>query len=64
LSTGGDFSSLGSLVFVGNLLQLGVAASYAASGIVGKVLLKRFDPVFVVTVSFVIGALVLSGFAA
>lgn len=64
LSTGGDFSSFGSLVFVGNLLQLGVAASYAASGIVGKVLLKRYDPVFVVTVSFVIGAFVLTGFAA
>lgn len=60
LSTGGDLTSLGGLVFIGNVLQVGVAASYAVSGIVGKVVLKRCDPVLVVSTCFVIGALVLT----
>jgi len=60
LSTGGDLRSLGGLVLIGNLLQVAVAASYAASGIVGKVLLKRHDPILVVSICFVIGAVVLT----
>jgi drug/metabolite transporter (DMT)-like permease len=63
LSTGGDLSTLTGLVFIGNLLQLGVAASYAASGLVGKVLLRKHEPVFVVTLCFVIGAGTLSALA-
>lgn len=63
LSTGGDLSSLTGLVFVGNLLQLGVAASYAASGLIGKVLLRKYEPILVVTICFVIGAGVLSALA-
>lgn len=63
LSTGGNLSTLTGLVFIGNLLQLGVAASYAASGLVGKVLLRKHEPVFVVTLCFVIGAGTLSALA-
>ena len=56
LSTGGNLANLAGSVFVGNLLQVGVAASYALSGIVGKVLLKKYQPMFVVTLTFVFGA--------
>jgi drug/metabolite transporter (DMT)-like permease len=63
LSTGGDFISLGESVFIGNALQVGVAASYAVSGIIGKVLLKKYEPMYVVTLCFVIGGLMLSSLA-
>ena len=63
LSTGGDVSSLAGLVILGNVLQVGVAASYAFAGIVGKVLLRKYSPLYVVTVCFVVGALVLTVFA-
>jgi drug/metabolite transporter (DMT)-like permease len=55
LSTGGNLANLTGSVFLGNLLQVGVAASYAVSGIVGKVLLKKYAPMVVVTLTFVIG---------
>jgi drug/metabolite transporter (DMT)-like permease len=48
---------------LGNVLQVGVGASYAASGIVGKFALKKYGPMLVVTVSFVFGAILLSAFA-
>ena len=60
LSTGGDLTSLGSIVFVGNVLQVGVAASYAVSGILGKGLLNQHRPILVVSACFVIGAVVLT----
>jgi drug/metabolite transporter (DMT)-like permease len=56
LSTGGNLANLAGSVFVGNLLQIGVAASYALSGIIGKVLLRKYQPMFVVTLTFVFGA--------
>lgn len=63
LSTGGNLANLGGSVFLGNLLQVGVAGSYAVSGIVGKVVLKKYGPMFVVTLSFVIGAVLFATFA-
>jgi len=60
LSTGGNLTSLGGSTFLGNILQVGVAASYAVSGITGKSLMKRHNPIFVVTVSFVLGGVFLS----
>lgn len=63
LSTGGNLASLSGSVFFGNVLQVGVAASYAVSGIVGKALLRRYAPMFVVTVTFVVGAVLLSACA-
>jgi drug/metabolite transporter (DMT)-like permease len=63
LSTGGNVGSLAGSVFVGNLLQIGVAASYAVSGIIGKFLLKAYQPMFVVMLTFVLGGLLLTLFA-
>jgi drug/metabolite transporter (DMT)-like permease len=63
LSTGGELASLSGSVFLGNVLQIGVAASYAASGIIGKVILRKYGPMFVVTFLFVIGGVMLSTFA-
>lgn len=64
LSTGGNFANLAGSTFVGNVLQIGVAASYAVSGIVGKVLLKKYQPMFVVTLTFLFGAVLFTFFAA
>lgn len=55
LSTEGNVANLAGSEFLGNLLQVGVAASYAVSGIVGKVLLQKYQPMFVVTLTFLIG---------
>ncbi len=55
LSSGGNLTNLGGSQFVGNMLQVGVAASYAVSGIVGKVLLKKYQPMRIVTLTFVFG---------
>jgi drug/metabolite transporter (DMT)-like permease len=63
LSTGGNLANLAGSVFIGNLLQIGVAASYALSGIVGKVLLRRYQPMFIVTLTFVFGAALFTLFA-
>jgi len=63
LSTGGNLGSLAGSVFLGNLLQVGVAVSYALSGIVGKTLLKKYQPMLVVTLSFVFGGTLLTFFA-
>jgi len=63
LSTGGNVGNLAGSVFLGNLLQVGVAASYALSGIVGKALLKKYQPMLVVTLTFVFGAVLLTFFA-
>ena len=63
LSTGGNVASLSGSVFLGNALQVGVAASYAISGIVGKIILRKYAPMFVVTVTFVVGAVLLSACA-
>jgi drug/metabolite transporter (DMT)-like permease len=63
LSTGGNLGRLAGSVFVADLLQVGVAASYAASGILGKVILQKHEPMYVVTLLFVIGAGMLSVFA-
>lgn len=63
LSTGGNLTSLGESVFLGNLLQIGVAASYAISGIVGKVLLRKYQPMLVVMLTFVLGGGLLTSFA-
>jgi drug/metabolite transporter (DMT)-like permease len=42
---------------------VGVAASYAVSGIVGKTLLRKYAPMVVVTFTFVIGGSLLTGLA-
>lgn len=63
MSTGGNVASLSGSVFLGNLLQVGVAASYAVSGIVGKLLLKKYQPMFIVTLTFVFGGALLTLFA-
>jgi drug/metabolite transporter (DMT)-like permease len=63
LSTGGNVVSLSGSVFLGNVLQIGVAASYAISGIVGKIILRKYAPMFVVTITFVVGAVLLSACA-
>lgn len=59
-STGGNLTNLSGSTFFGNILQVGVAASYAVSGITGKFLMKRHSPMFVVTTSFVLGGALLS----
>ncbi len=63
LSTGGNLANLAGSMFLGNVLQVGVAASYAVSGIVGKVLLKKYQPMLVVTLTFLIGGGLLTFFA-
>jgi len=63
LSTGGNVANLAGSVFLGNLLQVGVAASYGVSGIVGKRLLKKYQPMFIVTLTFVLGGGLLTIFA-
>jgi len=63
LSTGGNAANLSGSVFLGNLLQVGVAASYAVSGTVGKLLLKKYQPMFIVTLTFVFGGALLTLFA-
>ena len=63
LSTGGDLTNLTGSQFLGNMLQVGVAASYAVSGIVGKVLLKKYQPMFIVTLTFLFGGGLLTFFA-
>jgi drug/metabolite transporter (DMT)-like permease len=63
LSTGGDLTNLAGSEVFGNILQVGVAASYAMSGIVGKTLLKKYSPIVVVTFTFVIGGSMLTGLA-
>jgi len=61
LSTGGDLNNLASSQLLGNVMQVGVAASYAISGIMGKVLLRKYPALQVVSVTFVIGGAFLSG---
>ncbi len=63
LSTGGDIANLTGSQFLGNVLQVGVAASYAVSGIAGKVLLKKYRPMFIVTLTFLFGGGLLTFFA-
>ena len=63
LSTAGNVANLSGSVFLGNLLQVGVAVSYAVSGIVGKRLLKKYQPMFIVTLTFVLGGGLLTIFA-
>ncbi len=63
LSTGGHLTNLTGSQFLGNLLQVGVAASYAISGIVGKVLLRKYQPMFIVTLTFLFGGGLLTFFA-
>ncbi len=63
LSTEGSLTNLSGSQFVGNMLQVGVAASYAVSGIVGKVLLKKYQPMRIVTLTFVLGGGLLTFFA-
>lgn len=63
LFTGGNLSNLSGSSFLGNALQIGVAASYALSGILGKSLMNRYSALFLVTSSFVIGGIFLSGCA-
>lgn len=60
LSTGGNISSFSGSQLLGNLLQIGVAASYAVSGIVGKVLLRDHPPLVVVAATFVVGGILLA----
>ncbi len=64
LSTEGNLTNLGGSQFMGNMLQIGVAASYAVSGIVGKVLLKKYQPMYIVTLTFVFGGGLLTFLAA
>ncbi|MGA2791480.1 MAG: DMT family transporter [Candidatus Bathyarchaeia archaeon] len=63
LSTGGNVANLAGSMFLGNLLQVGVAASYAVSGIVGKRLLRKYQPMFIMTLTFVFGGALLTVFA-
>lgn len=63
LSTGGSLANLAGSQFAGNLLQVGVAASYAVSGIMGKTLLRKYQPMLIVTMTFVIGGGLLTLFA-
>jgi drug/metabolite transporter (DMT)-like permease len=63
LSTGGNLNVIAGSQLLGNLLQVGVAASYGVSGIIGKVLLKRHPPLLVVAYSFVFGGVLLSVFS-
>lgn len=63
LSTGGSLANLAGSQFAGNLLQVGVAASYAVSGIIGKTLLKKHQPLLIVTMTFLIGGGLLTLFA-
>jgi len=63
LSTGGNPATLAGSVFLGNVLQVGVAASYAISGIIGKVALRKYAPMVVVTASFAFGAVLLTALA-
>ncbi len=63
LSTGGNLTNLAGSMFLGNVLQVGVAASYAVSGIVGKALLRKYQPMLVVTLTFLIGGGLLTFFA-
>ena len=60
LSTGGNLSNFAGSQFLGNLLQIGVAASYAVSGIVGKVLLRQHPPLVVVAATFIVGGSLLT----
>jgi len=63
LSTQGNFANLGGSTFFGNVLQVAVAASYAVSGIIGKVVLRKYRPILVVALTFLLGALILTGCA-
>lgn len=63
LSTGGNLANLAGSMFLGNVLQVGVAASYAVSGLVGKVLLRKYQPMLIVTLTFLIGGGLLTFFA-
>ncbi len=63
LSTGGHLTNLTESQFVGNILQVGVAASYAVSGIIGKMLLKKYQPMFIVTLTFLFAGGLLTFFA-
>lgn len=63
LSTGGNLANLSGSQFFGNILQVGVGASYAVSGIVGKVLLKKYQPLYIVTMTFLLGGGLLTSFA-
>jgi drug/metabolite transporter (DMT)-like permease len=63
LSTGGNLYVIAGSQLLGNLLQVGVAASYGVSGIIGKVLLERLPPLLVVAYSFVFGSALLSVFS-
>ena len=60
LSTGGNLGNLSGSQFLGNLLQIGVAASYGVSGIVGKALLRDHPPLVVVASTFVGGGIMLA----
>lgn len=63
LSTEGNVANLAGSEFLGNLLQVGVAASYAVSGIVGKALLRKYQPMLIVTMTFLFGGGLLTLFA-
>ena len=60
LSTEGNLNNFAGSQFLGNLLQIGVAASYALSGKVGKVLLREHPPLVVVAAIFVVGGILLT----
>ena len=60
LSTGGNVHALAGSQLLGNLLQIGVAASYAVSGLIGKALLKKHPPLLIVSFTFVVGGSLLA----
>jgi drug/metabolite transporter (DMT)-like permease len=63
LLTGGNLGNLAGTQFVGNLQQLGVAAAYSVSGVIGKGLLRRHPPLLIVASTFLFGGGLLTLFA-
>lgn len=63
LSTGGDLSNLARSQLLGNIMQVGVGASYAFSGIMGKRLLSKYPPLQIVALTFVVGGGLLTAVA-
>jgi drug/metabolite transporter (DMT)-like permease len=63
LSTGGDLSNLARSQLAGNLMQVAVAASYGFSGLMGKRLLRKYPPLQVVALTFVLGGVLLTAVA-
>lgn len=60
LSTDGNLSVLGSSTFLGNILQISVAASYAIAALIAKATLEAHRPMILITNNFLIGAIQLS----